>query len=356
VKPQRREVLGWLAAGVAAGALGARRAQAAPAPKAIRIAGGASFRDGKARYTSYSAVIAEQGELARDLGKRGIALEWFTTSHAATGPMINEAFANGTVDFAGYGDLPSAILNAGGVETRVVMAHGLAGTDSFLVVPANSPARSIDDLKGKRLAVHRGRPWELPLLRLLDSRGLGYEDFKLFNINPQAGMSALAAGHVEGLFTMTDAYLLEDKKVGRILWSTKEAPLDWKMRTDFFAARSFIEQHPDLTQIVVNAYVKAAHWASREENKEAMIKIETASGKPESVVRRSQERDGVTWKDRWSPLFSDVMVQHYRKTLDFALAQKLIRHPVPLAPLFDRRFVTTALTQLQLESYWPRTS
>jgi len=357
MKPRRREMLAWIGGSLtAAAALGRRRALAAPsagaAPKVVRIAGGASFREGKPRFSGYSYIIAEQGELERELGKRGIGLEWFTTAHAATGPMINEGFANGRIDFASYGDLPSAILNAGGVETKIVMANGAGGGDAFLVVPAGSTAKTIADLKGQRLAIHRGRPWELPLLRLLEANHLGYGDFKLFNINPEAGKAALAAGHVEGLFTMTDAYLLEDKKVGRIIWSTKEAPLDWKTRTDFFASRSFIEQYPEVTQLVVNAYVKAAHWASHEENRAAMIKIATANGTPESVVRRSYERDGVTWRDRWSPLFSEVVREHYRKTLEFAFAQKLIRRPLALDSLFDGRFVPTALAQLNLGSYW----
>src|SRR4029079_8464930 len=100
-------------------------------------------------------------------------------------------------------------------------------------------------------AIHRGRPWELPLLRLLDANHLGYGHFKLININPQAGSAAVAAAHVEALFTMTDAYLLEDKKVGRIIWSTKQAPLDWKTRTDFFASRSLIPQYPAETTVLV---------------------------------------------------------------------------------------------------------
>src|SRR5204862_486782 len=112
------------------------------------------------------------------------------------------------------------------------------------------------------------------------------------------------------------------KKVGKIVWSTKEAPLDWKTRTDLFASKAFLDRYPELAQVVVTAYVKAAHWASLEENREAMIKISTMNGTPESVVRRSQERDGISWRDRWSPLFLDLVRRHYRQTLDVALAQK----------------------------------
>jgi sulfonate transport system substrate-binding protein len=355
----RRQALQWIAAGAAAGVLGPAAAQAAkakapqpPPPKAIRLAGGASYAAGKLRLSGQAYVIAEQGWLEQQLKARGIALEWFGTSHAAVGPMVNEGFANGSVDFASYGDLPAAILNAGGVDTRLLVPNGLGQSDAFLVVPRKSTARSIEDLKGKSLAVHRGRPWELPLLRLMDARRLGYRDFRLFNINPQTGMSALASGKVDALFTMTDAYLLEDKGVGRIIWSTRDAPLDWKTRTELWGSKRFIDQYPDLTRLVVTAYIKAGHWSSLEANKQAVMLQATAGGTPMSVVRRSYEDDKYPWKERFSPLFNDVVYTHYRHTLDFAYQQKIITRKPDLATWFDPRFVALALKDLGLDNYW----
>jgi ABC-type nitrate/sulfonate/bicarbonate transport system substrate-binding protein len=87
------------------------------------------------------------------------------------GPIINEGFASGTIDIASYGDLPSIIANAAGVRTELIVPSG-RGSDTHLLVPPDSSAQSILDLKGKRIAIHRGRPWELPFSRLIDSVGL----------------------------------------------------------------------------------------------------------------------------------------------------------------------------------------
>lgn len=352
MNPNRRMALQAGAAALWGGAWPVLRAQGTPLPKAIRIAGGASYDNGKLRLSGLGHVVDQQGWLAQQLGARGVGLEWFSTAHSATGPMINEGFANGSVDFAGYGDLPSAILNAGGVETRLVMPHGLGTGEGFLVVPYDSPVRSIDDLKGKKLAIHRGRPWEMPLVRLLQSRGLKYSDFKLFNINPEAGMAAIASRKMDAMFTTTSAYLLEDRKVGRIIWSTLNADPDWKTRTDFFVAKSFVDRWPDLTQTVITAYVKAAHWASKAENEEAMIQVAMNNGTPESVVRRSYADRRVDWKNRWSVLYNDVVPEHYKRTVAFALEQKLISRPVDVSTWFDRRFTQAALKELQIEGWW----
>ncbi len=349
----RRELLKYLGTSLALGAVAPRLSLAnTPAPGAIRFAGGASFSGAQLRLSSYAYILDNQGWLKTQLAQQGIKLEWFATAHAATGPMINEAFANGSTEFAVYGDLPSAILNAGGIETRLIVPNGVGGSDAFLVVPKGSTAKTLEDLKGKTLAVHRGRPWELPLLRLLDSKRLAYQDFKLYNMNPTAGMAALAAKRIDGLFTTLDAYLLEEKGVGQIIWSTKDAPLDWRPRTELFVSKSFVDRYPQLTQTVVTAYVSAAHWASQPQNREAMVKVAAASERPESVIRRSYDDDNFSWKDKWSPLFNELVYEHYRKTVAIALDKKIIARPVDVDKWFDTRFVTTALRDLKLTDYW----
>ena len=325
-----------------------------PAPKypeSLRIAGVSYFVDGKAVFIGLSAVIAEQGWLEAELKKRGVKLEWYPAPNANVGAAINEAFASNRIDFAGYGDLPSIILNAAGVQTRVIVPSG-RGSDTFLVVPVNSTAKSIDDLKGKRIAIHRGRPWEVPLIRLMESRGLNYKDFHILNINPEAGAAALAANNVEAIYTLTDAYLIEDRRIGKIIWSTKQAPPDWKMRAELWASKKFIDAYPELTQLVATAHIKAAYWAAQPENKEAMIKLNARNGAPESVYRREYSDDSTPWRERWSPLFSDYVAAHYQHTVAYALEKKLINTPLDSASLLDPRFVPVALKQLQLENFW----
>jgi sulfonate transport system substrate-binding protein len=353
IDPGRRRMLRALGGSLALVAAGPRLVRAAAElPQAIHIAGLATLNGARLSLSGNSYIINQQQWLRAQLAKENIGLEWFPTAHEATGPMINEAFANGTIQFANYGDLPSVILNANGVETRLVVPNGVGGQDSFLVVPVSSTAKKIEDLKGRTLAIHRGRPWELPLLRLLDSKGLSYEDFKTYNMNPTAGMAAIAAGRIDALFTTLDAYLLEAKGVGRIIWSTKSAPPEWRPRTELWAAKGFVDQHPDLVQLVVTAYVKASHWASQSENREVMVKVASQTERPEEVIRRSYNDDAFSWKDRWSPLINPILYAHYRSTVALAVSKKIIAGPVDVDKLIDPRFVSQALRELNLTAYW----
>ena len=78
---------------------------------------------------------------------------------------------------------------------------------------------------------------EVTFSKLLAENGLKLSDFKIYNLDPQAGAAAVAAGRVDGFFTLSDAYSLVDKQVGKIIWSTKTAPDDWKMRAELGVRR-----------------------------------------------------------------------------------------------------------------------
>jgi sulfonate transport system substrate-binding protein len=330
-----------------------RPACAGAAPAVIRIAGGATYVDGATQLSGITAIVAKQGWLETELAKRGVKLEWFPVSHAQTGPLINEAFATGEIQFAAYGDLPALILTASGTELRVLIPNGESSPmDTFLVVPADSAARSIEDLKGKRIAVHRGRPWEVPFLRLLDAHHLSYADFQIYNIDPTAGAAAVATGGVDALYTMTDAYMLEERHVGRIIWSTATAPADWKMRTEFWGSADFVAQHPDLTQLVVTAFIKARYWAAQPQNRAAALAGFARPGMSPAILARIYNGDDATWRARWSPDFDQVVRDHYRHTASYAYERKMIARPVDTDRLFDPRFSETALNQLGIARFW----
>jgi len=326
-------------------------AVAAENPKEVRIATVAYNTNGKIGLNGSAGVIEKQGWLKSELEKQNVKLVWVPVTAQSVGVTINEGFANHSIDFAGYGDLPSIILNAGGIETRIIVPGG-RGNNVYLVVAPNSTAKSILDLKGKRIAIHRGRPWEITFARLVEANGLKLSDFKLVNLNPGAGTAALTSGNVDAFVTLSDAFSLEEKKVGKIIWSTKSAKQDWKMRAELWGSKDFINKYPTLTKIVAKAYVKAAQWTSQDANYEEYLSIANRNGQPESIYRREYEDDSVSWKDRWTTLFDDLVLDHYSNAIKYSRQAGLIRNDLDAAKLFDERFLESALKELKLEGYW----
>lgn len=322
---------------------------AAEAPQTVRIATVAYANAGKVVFNGPAYVMDRDKWLEQELAKRNVKLEWVPAATASVGTFVNEEFANQRIDFAFYGDLPSIIANASGISTRIV-APGGVGNNVYLVVPPGSPAKTIADLKGKRIALHRGRPWELSFAKLVEANGLRFSDFRLFNLNPQAGAAALSAGRVDAFFTLSDAYLLEDKRVGTIIWSSKQAPADWKMRAELWASDAFVTRYPELTQLVVDAYLKAAYWTSQEANQAAYLGYLSQSGQPLSVLQR--EVEGESWAAHFSPLYDQALRQHYTDAIAYSRQARLIRKDVDVDALIDPRFVQQGLKNLDLQHVW----
>lgn len=348
----QRRVAGLLGAALAVLMWSGQAQAAAPLPDAVRIAVvSRTGPSGKTVFSGSSALVAEQGWLAAELGKRGVKLQWVPVTTNSVAVQVNEAFANKSIDFAQYGDLPSIIANASGLRTRLVVPGG-SMNNTYLVVPAGSSARSIKDLKGKKIALHRGRPWEFPFARLLEANGMQASDVRILNLNPQAGASALASGSADAFFTLSDAFLLEDKKVGRIIWSSKQAPQDWKMRAELWGDSAFLEKHPQLAQLVATAYVKAHQSVANGGGREEYIRHEVAAGQVRSLIEREMDGDTTAWKERWAPLFTPALQAHYAAGAAYARQARLIGRPLDTRELYAPRFVEQALLQLKLQHYW----
>lgn len=324
-------------------------------PKTVTIAGIAYPFEGRQVYNGLIGVIIEQGWLKSELAKRGVALAFTPVPTAVGGPLINEGFSGKRIDFAAYGDFPAIIAVSGGVPLKLVAPLG-QGQNCYLVVRNGLAAKSIKDLRGKRIALHRGRPWELPFSKLLDANGLKLSDFTIVNINPSATPAALASGNVDATFLLSDGLLLEEKGIGHIIWSTKQAPTEWKMRAELFGRGDFVEGNPELTQLVVDAFVRAAAWSADEANKTAVIHDAARGAMPEAIVAKDYAESGIPWRDRFSPLFNDAIKDHYRSVADYTYARGLVRNKVEADKLIDERFVTQALRDLQLDKYWKQSS
>ena len=356
--PFQSRVRNWLVAVMAllgcawlAGCGGSGGSTGGEAVKTVTIASIAYPYQGKQVFNGLNGVVIQQGWLKEQLAEKGVELVFTPVSTAVGGPLINEGFSGKRIDFASYGDFPAAIAVAGGVPLKILAPVG-QGQDVYIVVRKGLAAKSLADLKGKRIALHRGRPWELPFSKLVDSSGLNLSDFKIVNINPSATPAALESGSVDAAVLLSDGLLVEQKGIGRVIWSTRDAPADWKMRAELFGRADFVDAHPDLTQLVVDAFVKAAAWSSDEANKEEVIRRAARGALPEDIVAKDYANSGIPWRERFSPIFNPAVRTHYRSVADYALERGLIRNKVDADALIDERCVNKALKDLKLEQFW----
>jgi sulfonate transport system substrate-binding protein len=307
----------------------------------------AFYVDGQIHYAEPLARVIDEGWLTSQLHQRGVELVWDPVQ-GDVGATINEAFSAHRIEFASYGDLPSIILNASGTRTQVVVPGGRGG-DTYLLVPPSSSARSLADLKGQRIAVHRGRPWYLSFLRLVEQSGLKSSDFTLVNMDLQPSIAALASGNIDAMFTIMP-YTTVEKGLAKIIWSSK-GQIDKKIRGEVWGAKTFIDAHPDITQLIVTAYVRAQYWVADEHNREIVIQTGTLTGRSRHAVEADLDQT-VAWKDLYTPVIDQAVLDHYGRVVAFAEEKHLVRTPLRAEELLQPKFVTTALRDLKLEHFW----
>jgi sulfonate transport system substrate-binding protein len=263
---------------------------------------------------------------------------------------VNEALANGQLDFALQGDLPSIIGRAAGLKTRLLMAT-IARGNTYVVVAKDSPINSIAELRGHTIIDFKGTALQLSSARLLEGAGLTESDVKLINFDLGSANAALATGQVDGAFSSILSLMLRDQGLLKIVDGSKGRSPDLAFHAHLLVTEDFAQRHPELVDRVVKVAVEAAHWASEPANREAVFGIWAKSGVPVKVYEDDFRGDEL--RTRLDPLFDPYLTEQYRRAAADALRFGLIRSPVDIDDWIDPKPLQRALAALHLEGYWP---
>lgn len=317
------------------------------AVKTIRV-GAVGGAQGRNSSTGNVTIAQANGFFDREFAKDGIKTQ--VVYFVGTGPAINEAFAQGQLDFAEYGGLPNVIGLAGGAPTKLLVARHSAS--SYYLAASTAPGRpvieSVAQMKGHKVALQMGTMPHILLVKLLERHGLSDKDVQVVNLQSAEANAAFVAGAVDALFGSTAILLLRDRGQARIIGSSKEAPPGLNLG-GFLVHRDFEKEHPDITARVTKVMVQTYNWASRPENRDALLALYGRSGVP---VRYYGEDYPAPLKDRFSPLIDPQVRTGYQQIADFALSRKLIRAQPDFNAWFEPSYQQKALKELGLEGYW----
>ncbi|WUR13285.1 ABC transporter substrate-binding protein [[Empedobacter] haloabium] len=342
--PRFRSLSALLAAAAMVFAVPAAVAQ--EKPKVIRISYSSAGTGGRPIVGgSVIATAHQQGVLEKEFAKDGIKIQW--TFNPGAGPATNEQLANGLADFAHHGDLPIIIGRSTGLRTRILFPYTRFGA-AYITGPVDSPARTLEDLKGKRLAVFKGTASQLALGRILKKHGLTERDFKTVSMDGDTLRAAIATKDVDGGFIAP--FDLEARGVGKLIYSTGPDP-ELTSQGVFWVSEEFERKYPDIVQRVVTTLIKVAAWSSDEKNREAQYKLWSNSGT--SYYEYQKTFVDVPLKWRLSPLLDEYFVENLKKSIQQAREFKLIRRDVDINGWLAPQYLNTALKELKLEGYWP---
>ena len=327
--------------------LAAEAAQANAAPEVIRLGVPDLSTSAKPYAPGLLGVAHQRQQLEQAFAQQGTRVEWHFFRGA--GPAINEAFANGQLDFAALGDLAAIIGRASGLDTRLLM--GSRGTNLFLASTPQADIRQVQDLKGKRIGLYRGTADHLSFGRVLASAGLSEKDLNVINLDWTAAMAALLAGQIDATWSNYNLLTLRSKGI-EVPLSTKTMPLLATTQGGLVASQAFIQRYPEATQTLVEQLVSNATWLRDPQHyQQYLVQQELASGIPAALAR--EEASGADLGFRFSPRLDAFLSTSFSQSIEQAKDLRLIRRTFEVKDWFAPQFVEEALRRQNLQGTWP---
>ena len=125
----------------------------------------------------------------------------------ASGPDALPALASGAIQFmTGLGNPPVATAIMHGVPVKVVWTQEQYISDEGLVVPMNSPIKSLKDLQGVSVATVLGSTSTLAFSAGLKSAGVNPSSIHMINMSPPAIQAAWSNGSLQAAYTWDPFY------------------------------------------------------------------------------------------------------------------------------------------------------
>ncbi|MFI7051400.1 aliphatic sulfonate ABC transporter substrate-binding protein [Streptosporangium canum] len=164
---------------------------------------------------------------------------------------------DGGYDFIGTGSTPPVTAQGKGHDVVYVAVSGSRHENGRLVVLEDSPITSLEDLKGKRIALGHGS-WQTTLLLFaLDKVGLGWKDIVPVDAGTDAG-ALLLNGEVDAwVGSYPSLSKVEEQTSVRELVATDGL---FSHRSLWFTRRDFAESQPEQLAAIVAALQESDAW------------------------------------------------------------------------------------------------
>ncbi|MFC5753050.1 ABC transporter substrate-binding protein [Actinomadura rugatobispora] len=189
----RRQAL-TAALGASVLALAAAACGTGPAGATDGASGGVTLRVGD--QTGITQSRLEAAGLLDDLPYK---IQW---SRFPAALHLHEALRAGAVDIGGAADSPTVAAIAGGSKIKAVAAWSNGGTGTYILVPKDSPVRSVADLRGKRVSPStKGSVAHYLLLGALKQAGVGAHEVQLNYLAPADASAAFSTGRLDAWVT-----------------------------------------------------------------------------------------------------------------------------------------------------------
>jgi len=187
------------------------------------------------------------------------------------GPPMLEAMGAGAIDLGSVGDTPPVFAQAGGSDLVYVAAT--PSSQHAVLVPADSPIKTLADLKGKRVAFGKGSSAQNVAIKALALGGLTIKDVEPTYLSPADATAAFNGGKVDAWVVWDPYYAIAQQHYkARVIADTSDKRL--ASASYYLARREFATNYPLVLSAVLDEIGKVTRWSGEHRDELARLAAE----------------------------------------------------------------------------------
>jgi sulfonate transport system substrate-binding protein len=239
-------------------------------------------------YQKYGTLVLlkARGSLEKRLAPMHVEVKW---TEFPAGPQLLEGLNVGSIDFGIAGEAPPIFAQAAGADLVYVGNEPGASAGEAIVVPKDSPIKTVAELKGKKVALNKGSNVHFLLVKLLEKAGVDYKDIDTIFLTPADARAAFERGSVDAWVIWEPFLAAAQKQTGaRILADGNGVVSNHQF---FLASRSYASKRADVITIILQELATVDQWAKTNQ-KEAAIALEPQMGLDRGTLELALSRNG----------------------------------------------------------------
>jgi sulfonate transport system substrate-binding protein len=250
---------------------------------AITQAQAETLRIGYQKYGTL-VLLKSSGALEKRLAAQGVKVQW---TEFPAGPQLLEGLNVGSIDFGTTGETPPVFAQAAGADLLYVAFEPPAPLSEAILLPEDSPIKTVAELKGKKVALNKGSNVHYLLVRALEEAGLSITDITPVYLPPADARAAFERGSVDA-WVIWDPFqaAAEQQLQARTLRDGQGLVSNHQF---YLAARPFAEKHPEVVVALVEEIRKTGEW-TRANVDQATAQVAPLLGLSPEITRTAVQR------------------------------------------------------------------
>jgi sulfonate transport system substrate-binding protein len=229
-------------------------------------------------------ILKQQGILGPPLKALGYSITW---TQFSGGPQLLDGIKTNAVDIAHAGETPPVFAQAAGTPLVYIGHEPASPKTEAIIVPKDSPLKTVGDLKGKKIGLNQGSNVHYLLVRALEKAGLKYSDVVPLFLPPAGGREAFESGSIDAWVIWEPYRAAAEMSLGaRTLVDGTGLVSNHEF---FFAAKALADSHPQVVDILLAATRQVYAEVVKDIPGTAKM-LSAASGFPTSVLETALAR------------------------------------------------------------------